>query len=54
MGYIPCKLEDTLFNLSQPLGLKIGDDYVVVQDPHRDNFVIQTIDFNLREEIKAS
>ena len=53
MGQATIDLENTLFSLEQPLGLKIGDDYVVVvQDTRSDDFVIQVVDFNLREEIK--
>ncbi len=52
MDSVALKLENTLFNLEQPFGLKIGGDYIVViQDPQTDNFVIQTVDFNLREEL---
>jgi hypothetical protein len=53
MGKVPIQLESNLFTLDQPLGLKIDGDYiVVVQDTHSDDFVIQVVDFNPREEIK--
>jgi len=52
MGSIPIALEGSLFSMEQPLGLKIGDDYIVViQDTQSDEFSIQVVDFNLREEI---
>lgn len=58
MDSIPCRLGDVLFNLDEEIpGLKIGDDYVVVTgSPYVDdnNFVIQIVNFELLEEIKAS
>lgn len=55
MDSVPQRLENIIFNLEQPLGLKIGEDYVVViQDPCNDRFVIQTVDFNLCQEIANS
>ena len=52
MESVSRRLENILFNLEQPIGLKIGDDYVVViQDPRSDNFVIQTVNFDLRQEL---
>ncbi len=50
MSDISHRLENILFNLDQPIGLKIDEDYVVV-DTGSDSFVIQTVDFNLREEL---
>ena len=45
-------IESELFFIEQPYGLRIEDDYVVViRDEERDQFTIQTVDFNLREEI---
>jgi tetrahydromethanopterin S-methyltransferase subunit G len=55
MDNVPRRLENTLFRLEQPLGMKIGDDYIVViHADHDDSFHIQVVDFNLREEIKSS
>jgi len=43
------RLENILIDLEQPLGLKIGEDYVVIiQDPCSDVFTIQTVNFDLR------
>jgi phosphopantetheine adenylyltransferase len=52
MDEVPSQLESILFGLAQPIGLRIHDDYiVVVEDDHTDCFVIQTVDFSLREGI---
>jgi phosphopantetheine adenylyltransferase len=45
-------LENVIYDLEQPLGLRIGDDYVVlIQDSRDDSIVIQTVNFNFRQEI---
>ena len=45
-------IESDLFFIEQPYGLKIGEDYIIViRDSDQDVFTIQTVDFNLREEI---
>ncbi len=55
MDDVARRLENILFNLERPIGLKIDDDYVVaIRDPYNDNFVIQTINFDLRREITDS
>ncbi len=55
MDGVSRKLENILFNLEQPIGLKIGEDYVVViQDPYSDDFTIQTVNFDLRQKIANS
>jgi len=58
MDSIPRRMGDVLFDLDEEIpGLRIGDDYVVVTgSPYIDdnNFVIQTVKFELLEEIKAS
>lgn len=55
MDDVSRRLENILFNLEQPIGLKIGEDYVVViQDPCSDNFTVQTVNFDLRQEIADS
>ncbi len=55
MDGVSRKLEIILFNLEQSIGLKIGRDYVVViQDPHSGDFTIQTVNFDLRQEIADS
>ena len=50
MDNIPFRLESTLVGLSQPIGMRINDDYVVVTQNPSNDFVVQTVDFNLREE----
>jgi hypothetical protein len=53
MEGIPRTLANTLFRLDNPIGVKIEGDYIVViHDEDTDHFTIQTVDFNLREEIK--
>jgi len=58
MDCIPRQMGDVLFDLDEEIpGLRIGDDFVVVTgSPYIDdnNFVIQTVNFELLEEIKAS
>lgn len=52
MHNVSRRLENVLFNLEQPIGLKIDEDYVVaIQDPSSGDFVIQTVNFDLRQEI---
>jgi phosphopantetheine adenylyltransferase len=55
MDGVPTQLENILYSLKQSIGLRIEDDYIVViEDDHTDCFVIQTVDFDLREEILNS
>lgn len=52
MNDVERRLEDAIINLEQPIGLKIGEDYIVViQDPHSTDCTIQNVNFNFRQEI---
>ncbi len=51
MDGVPTQLENILFSLDQPIGLRIEDDYIVViHDDSTDHFIIQTVNFTLERK----